>query len=455
MKRLIFIFLIFVAIFSIHAFAQAPENDSQPEKTKERQEYERILAEWKPMVAELSRLRYQYFDVKRKPGEDELMIVEDTPQRRELKKEFDSKFAAAEKKHDQLIDAAVLAFAKNPEQNRDIEGFLLYTLQYFMQHSMYEDAMKMSGILLNSKITNPYVIRAAAFSALYTQKYDTVRSLLEKIQKLGIMDEFKLEQSDFRYLPILEQLWEREKQLYLKDEQSDLPRVVLYTTKGEIEILLYEDQAPNTVANFIWLVEKGFYNRIDFDIVSCERMAHVGGTEQFKRVDNNPNSTRYLQPIIRGNGTPGYVIPDEFRAFDMETKTFPEDARFFWRGTVAMDLMGQMPNSAGCQFFIQFKPDVEKIGRYTPFGRVVRGMDALCRLQQRNPAGAVTLATLPTPDKIIEAKVINKRSHDYKPQIRPLEKTIPPYPNMPVEPGQEQKDPDSFDIIDYTKQYMP
>ncbi|MBR0237405.1 MAG: peptidylprolyl isomerase [Thermoguttaceae bacterium] len=446
MKRyyILAILIIIVAGLGVYGWGQSKS------ASKERQEYDKLLEQWKPMVAELSQLRYQYFDVKRKPGEDEIVVVEQTPKRQALKKEFDEKFKKANVTYQKLIDAAVLAYAKDQENNRDIEQFLFYTLRYFMQRDMYEDALKMCDILLNSNVNNPYVIRCAAFAALYTQKYDIVIPFLEKIQKLGILDEFRLGESDFKFLPVFEMLWEQEKNFREREERIDLPSVVLYTTKGEIEILLYEDQAPNTVANFIWLVEKGFYKNIDFDAVITEGIAHVGGTEQYKRVDNLT-----LQPIVRGNGTPGYVIPDEFKRFDFQTKKFPEDSRFFWRGTVAMDLLRDQPNTAGCKFFILFKPNINCVNKNTAFGRVIRGMDVVCRLQRRNPSSVISLSQLPTPDKILDAKVKNKRNHEYKPMIKPLEKTVPPYPNMPVLPEEEKKDPNVFDIMDYNRTHMP
>ncbi len=446
MKRYIPIFVIAVAGLCALVWAQ----NASSSKSKERIQYENLLEQWKPMVAQLAQMRYKYFDVKRKPGEDEIMVVEDTPERRKLKEEFDKNFKAAQLKHDQLIDAAVLAYAKDPDNNKDIEQFLFRALQYFMRYDMYEDALKLCDILLNNNVNNPTVIRWAAFAAFYTQQFDIAEKLIEKVAKLGILDEFKLGESDFRFFPVFKLLWEQEKAFREKEERADLPSVVLYTTKGEIEILLYEDQAPNTVKNFIWLIEKEFYNNIDFDAVITEAIAHVGGTEQFKKVDDLT-----LQPLVRGNGTPGYCIQDEYKPFDFQQKKFPEDSRFFWRGTVVMDLMQGRPNTAGCKFFILYKPNITCVNKNTVFGRVVRGMDVVCRLQRRNPSSVISLSQLPTPDKILYAKVKNKRNHEYKPMIAPLKNTVPPYPNMPVLSKDEKKDPNVFDIMDYNRTHLP
>src|SRR5579871_6273939 len=72
-----------------------------------------------------------------------------------------------------------------------------------------------------------------------------------------------------------------------------LPQVLLHTTKGDIVIELYEDEAPNTVANFISLVEKKFYNGLTFHRVIDGFMAQGG----------DPKGT--------GTGGPGYTIACE------------------------------------------------------------------------------------------------------------------------------------------------
>lgn len=443
--------LTLVAFFVLPCYSQRPQSSSVGNRvlTAERQEYERLLAEWKPMVGELSKLRYQYFDVKRKPEEGEIVVVEQTPERKELRKQFESKFAAAQKKHDQVIDAAIFAYARDPEKNRDLESSLLQTLHYFMSRDMYEDAQKIAQALLAQKISNPLVIRAAAESAMYTGDYDTAKVFIEKIKELGLLTDYQFQESDFRYVDLFAKFWEREKKLRNQElMKGDNPRVVLYTTQGEIEILLFEDQAPNTVANFIFLVEKGYYTKLDFHRVLSGFMAQGGGEEQLKEID-----LKTLQCKVRRGG-PGYTILDEAPKFDLEKRDFPEDARFHWRGSVSMAKTDEA-NSAGSQFFIMFTPRLQQNGTYTVFGRVIRGMDVVCRLARRDPGAVISRSQLPQADKIIEAKVVYKRDHKYSPNIVPDDKQKPPFPKFPVVLEDQPKDENEWDPVQYIMDHSP
>src|SRR4029079_8655388 len=126
---------------------------------------------------------------------------------------------------------------------------------------------------------------------------------------------------------------------------DDLPRVKLQTNKGDITIELFENEAPNTVANFISLVEKGFYDGVPFHRVLPNFMAQGG----------DPKGT--------GQGGPGYRIKDEFGN---------KGARAHFRGSLSMANTGQ-PNTNGSQFFLTFKPTPHLNGRHTVFGRVIEG----------------------------------------------------------------------------------
>ncbi len=68
-------------------------------------------------------------------------------------------------------------------------------------------------------------------------------------------------------------------------------------------------------------------------------------------------------------------------------------------------------DTGGSQFFLTFLPTSHLDGRHTAFGRVIGGMEVLARLQRRDP----TAADPPEPDRIVEAKVLRKRDHEYAP----------------------------------------
>ena len=176
--------------------------------------------------------------------------------------------------------------------------------------------------------------------------------------------------------------WDKEQKIREAESKADdLPRVLLKTNKGDIEIELFENEAPNTVANFITLVEKGFYNGLTFHRVLANFMAQGG------------------DPRGDGTGGPGYTIPCE---------CYQPNFRLHFRGSLSMANAGR--DTGGSQFFITFVPTDYLDGKHTVFGRVIKGFDVLAKIQRRDPEEA----NPPDPDKIIEAKVLRKRPHEYK-----------------------------------------
>ncbi|CAN5382283.1 peptidylprolyl isomerase [soil metagenome] len=128
------------------------------------------------------------------------------------------------------------------------------------------------------------------------------------------------------------------------------PRVFIETTKGTIEFELAVLDAPQTSANFMNLVRKGFFNGL--------RIHRV--VPNFVVQDGDPRGD--------GQGGPGYSIRDEL------------NDRPYVRGTVGMALSG--PDTGGSQFFITHSPQPHLDARYTAFGRVINGMDVVDRIQQ-------------------------------------------------------------------------
>lgn len=176
--------------------------------------------------------------------------------------------------------------------------------------------------------------------------------------------------------------WEREQQLRAAEAQADdLPRVLIKTTKGDMTLELYENEAPNTVANFISLVEKGFYNGLTFHRVIEGFMAQGGC------------------PTGSGTGGPGYRIACE---------CYKPEARHHFDATLSMAHAGRDTN--GSQFFITFGPTPHLDGKHTVFGRVIEGRDVLDKIARAQPGGRG-----PEPDRMTEVKVIRKREHAYEP----------------------------------------
>jgi len=151
-----------------------------------------------------------------------------------------------------------------------------------------------------------------------------------------------------------------------------LPQVTFQTDKGNIVLELAEDDAPNTVANFISLAEKGFYDGLAFHRVIPDFMIQGGC------------------PLGTGTGGPGYVIADECGPRLRHT-----------RGVISMANAG--PNTGGSQFFITHVPCPHLDGKHAIFGKVTSGMEVVDKIQKG--------------DKIIKVTVDRKRNHPYKPVV--------------------------------------
>ena len=173
---------------------------------------------------------------------------------------------------------------------------------------------------------------------------------------------------------------------------NDLPRVMLKTNKGDITVELYENEAPQTVGNFISLVESGFYSKSLFHRVIDNFMAQVGGPKKNDEGDDDP----------------GYLIYDEHKN---------PDSRPHFAGVLSMANTGA-PNSGSSQFFITFVRTTHLDGKHTVFGRVIDGHEIVDRIvrTQIEINGQTTPVPNATPDYIESATVIRKRNHKYRPR---------------------------------------
>lgn len=124
-----------------------------------------------------------------------------------------------------------------------------------------------------------------------------------------------------------------------------------------IKVELYKDVAPNTVNNFISLINKGYYNGLVFHRVINGFMIQGGCPEG------------------SGMGGPGYSIKGEFSSNGIENSLRHTE------GVISM-ARSQHPNSAGSQFFIMHKNSPHLDGLYAAFGKVVEGMDIVNKIAE-------------------------------------------------------------------------
>ena len=121
---------------------------------------------------------------------------------------------------------------------------------------------------------------------------------------------------------------------------------------GTIKAELYPEIAPNTVNNFVSLINKGFYDGVIFHRVIPGFMIQGG------------------DPKGMGTGGPGYSIKGEFTR-----NGFKNDLKHE-RGVLSM-ARAMAPNSAGSQFFIMHKNSPHLDGQYASFGKVLEGMEVV------------------------------------------------------------------------------
>lgn len=136
------------------------------------------------------------------------------------------------------------------------------------------------------------------------------------------------------------------------------PIVTIEMKNGDvIKVELYPDVAPNTVNNFISLVNKGFYNGLTFHRIIKGFMIQGG------------------DPDGNGTGGPDYTIPGEFSINGFENNLSHEP------GVISM-ARSQHPDSAGSQFFIMHKKASHLDGSYAAFGKVIEGMEIIDKLAE-------------------------------------------------------------------------
>jgi cyclophilin family peptidyl-prolyl cis-trans isomerase len=151
--------------------------------------------------------------------------------------------------------------------------------------------------------------------------------------------------------------------------------VILETNYGTIEIQMFDDAAPVTSENFRKLVSEGFYDSLQFHRI-------VPG---FVIQGGDPN-TRTPNKMMYGQGGPGYTLPAEIGELHL-------------RGSVGMAREGDQVNpqrrSNGSQFYICLSDLPQLDGKYTIFGKVVKGMDV-----------ADSISKLPRDDRDIPLKPV-------------------------------------------------
>ncbi len=364
--------------------APAAASAPSPEAAAARGAFDALHRQWKEVIDKIPALQEQ-----RRAAEGEARAA--------LDKQVAELYAQADDLIEQITDAGIAVYKAGPKAYTDVNDTLLAVARFHLTGDpngdggdQYEKAIKLIKGLVDAGAgeTWPQLYLWGAIAAFNTNDFDTAEQYFAKWTASGganpELPQNLLESAmDYQQrLPAMKKAWEKESKIREAEANADdLPRVKLTTTKGDVVLEMFENEAPQSVANFISLVKQGYYDGVVFHRVLPGFMAQGG----------DPQGT--------GGGGPGYNIRDEQRK---------PNARQHFRGVLSMANTGK-PNSGGSQFFLTFVPTSFLDGRHTVFGRVIEGMDVAAGTKRRNPDAPVG-----QPDKIIKAEVVRDRGHKYE-----------------------------------------
>lgn len=377
MRSLAFTFGLSIVLMSSAVFAQeaaTPKSESDSATASPaRAKFDEVFAEWKSVLSDMRDLQAQSQNT-----EDEKLSPMVT--------KYDTLIQKGESLIPTLRDAAIGVYKEAPNEDKQIWRWLSTIAQDYVSSDRYEDAKPALDALLEGKAPDPTIANNAGIVAFTMNDFATAKKLLEEAAGAGVLT--STSQQMLGVADDYAKYWEEEKKLRERADaltgDTMLPRVKMETNRGSMVIELFEDEAPESVGNFINLVESGFYDGLSFHRVLPGFMAQGGC----------PEGT--------GSGGPGYTIYCE---------CYGENHRKHFAGTLSMAHAGR--DTGGSQFFLTFTPQPQLNGKHTVFGRVIEGMDVLAKLKRRNPEQSADMVF--AGDTIVKAEVLNKRDHDYLP----------------------------------------
>ena len=299
----------------------------------------------------------------------------------------------------ELVPVAERAYVEAPNKDSDVDDFLRCAAVGFVSDGNYAEALRLARLAIERDSQDKAFYAAAGLAAFSLGDFDQAETYLKKGQgeKFGVTflgkpvplgDAFsKLAADCLQNIPDYQTAWQREQQLRVAEAKAgDLPHVLLKTGAGEIEVELFAREAPKTVAHFLALVESGCYNR-------------------------NAENARLEQITTLSKKDPG---DGRLRSIDDKEREIPSEAnapqrRIHFPGSLSM--VSDSPNFCGPRVAVAMVPAKYLDGANTVFGRVVKGMDSLARLQQSDIQTwccGETGASGRDPEGILEAKVLEK-----------------------------------------------
>ena len=377
---------------------------SQQEIQQKRLAFEQAVEEWRGATKDVVRALWKF-----KYGERELAAQH----RDEWQKAFDR----GNEIRDRVADLALDYFsaARGQKESEAAINIVTKMVKFDVENGRFEKAYRASKRLIEFRNNDQPLLRHALLcmqtnrfeeadeirQSLLTQarnEFNEIKGLDNEIEERDFK-KFKerLNQESFAGLDSFLKDWKREQKLRAEEKDTN-PRARIKTSKGTLLVELFEKQAPETVANFIFLSKQGFYDGVKFHRVISGFMGQTGRSDE------------------TSDGGPGYTIYDEYGR---------EDARKHFRGVLSMANTGA-PNSASSEFFITFCPRTNLDGGYTVFGRIIEGDAVLERIKTTYTIDDENNQEVPvagvTPDEILKVEIIRDSGKDYQPRKVKLEK---------------------------------
>lgn len=344
----------------------------QPEKATKAD-----LEKWNKLVARRDEIEKEVAGVDKKIGDatqkDRMAIIQRLQQ---LQGEYQTELAPT------LVALAPKIFAADPTDPVAAE----IVLETWNASARYPDVLAgVEKVLAAGKSTVP-ILAQKARAQFSTNDFEGAKKTLEEAKERDPKVFARLTAlltTVNKYIGLwADEAARREKEA----EADDLPRVRLKTARGDIVVELFENDAPNTVANFVSLTEGKKYDGVAFHRVEPGFVIQGGDPNT---LDGDPSND--------GKGGPGYSIACE---------CYRDDTRKHFAGSLSMAHAGR--DTGGSQFFITHAPtphlNYEKgnASNHTVFGRVIEGMDVVLAIQKG--------------DRIEKATVLRKRAHEYVPE---------------------------------------
>ena len=372
--------------------------DATNAATQAKAAFDQKFQEYKAIVREIEKLQAEF-------------QTANTAERESINSAMAGQVAHAQAVMNEMVEAATEAYRYAPNADPQITELLVAVVRYYVAGrevrgaagridggDQYERALPIIKTLVEGGADDRELLVWGFLSAFVTCDYDLAEKYFEKARAIPPTDAEIAGAANegtvalvAKFAPMIDQYrqwWAAEAKLRAAEaEADDLPRVKLTTTKGEITLELFENEAPQTVANFITLVKQGYYDGLPFHRVLAKFMAQAGA--------KNDDGTGRLGYSIRGEASQ------------------PNSRRHF-RGSLSMGLFPGLPDSGGAQFFLTMVPTPHLDGQHTVFGRVIEGIEVLADLTRREPSpDPQENAALPKADRILKAEVLRDRGHDY------------------------------------------